>query len=433
MLQEREQADDGQGIEHQSHRRTHRERHVAEAQQDVEEDGNQGDKDADEGTVSDVLGNRRTHLRGADDGTTLADVGILERRHVGLAHESSLLQAFVEHQLGLVINGGAVRFNLIVRGHTNRTVVGTQSKRTGVALGESFGQNAAYLLGLHGILELNHVVATAREVDAAAQAHRGEADDKHGDSSANHPARGVPRRHEAELRVLQQVLRERRAEREAKPAVFVHLMLIDEAREEHGREERADDTDDPRRGEAADGTRTEHIEDDTRDDRRQVRVEDSRESVVVTSGHGLLDAFSSTQLFLDALIDEHVGIHRRTERQHHTGNTAHREGSLERGQDSQGEEDIDKQCQVGHHTRNDVVHHEHIKHQQHEGDDERHDTLLNRLSAERRTHHFFLHDAGGSRHTTRLQRVGQVFGFLNREVTGNLGVTARNFIQHARG
>ena len=114
VLQEREQTDDGQGVEHQSGGRTNREGDVAEAQQDVEEDGDQGDEHADEGSVSDVLSNRRTHLRRADDGATLADVRILERCHVGLAHQTGLLQTFVEHFLSLVVDGGAVRLNLVV-------------------------------------------------------------------------------------------------------------------------------------------------------------------------------------------------------------------------------------------------------------------------------------------------------------------------------
>ncbi len=382
--------------------------------------------------MGDVLGNRRTDFRRTDDRATFADVGVLERCHIGLADQSGLLQTFVEHGLGFVIDGCAVRFNLVVGGHTNRFVVRTECECARVAARESLGEDATNLLRLNGVLELNHVVATAREVDAAAQTHRCKADSEHGDGTDDNPARGLPCRHEAELRVLQQVLRPRRAEREAEPTVFVHLVFIDDAREEHGGEERADDTDDPSRGETANRTRTEHIENHTRDNRSQVRVENSRECVVVTGCNGLLDLLTRTEFFLDALVNQHVGIDRRTERQHHTGDTRHGQCGLERSQNTEREEDVHQQGEVGHHARNDVVHHEHVDHQQHESDDERHNTLLDRLCAERRTDHFFLHDACGSRHTTRFQRVGEVFRVFNGEVTRDRRLTAVDFAIHTR-
>ena len=58
------------------------------------------------------------------------------------------------------------------------------------------------------------------------------------------------------------------------PAVLGHLLLIDDAGQEDGSEERAAQTDDPRGGETTDQTRTRDEQDDTRDERGEVGVED---------------------------------------------------------------------------------------------------------------------------------------------------------------
>ena len=194
-------------------------------------------------------------------------------------------------------------------------------------------------------------------------------------------------------------------------------MLIDDTCEEHGCEERAEDTDNPCGGKALDGAGTEGQQDDTCDERGEVRVEDGAERVAITCLDGFLHHLSGAQLFLDALIDKHVGIYRSTQRQHHTGYTTHGEGCLERGKDTEGKEYVDYQGQVSYRTRDDIVHQYHVDDKQHKGYDERYNTLLDRLGTQRRTYYFFLYDTGRGWHTSRLQRVGQVFGHLNGKVT----------------
>ena len=93
------------------------------------------------------------------------------------------------------------------------------------------------------------------------------------------------------------------------------------------------------------------------------------------------------QLFLDTLIDQHVGVHCSTQGEHDTCDTRHGESGLERGQDTEREEQVEQQGAVGQHTRDEVIEQHHDNHQEDEGHDEGDDTLLDGLRTERRSHH----------------------------------------------
>ena len=129
-------------------------------------------------------------------------------------------------------------------------------------------------------------------------------------------------------------------------------------------------------------TCTEEQQDETSNQRSYVRVEDSRESVRVTLLQSFLQAQTALQLFLDTLVNEHVSIYSSTQRQHDTGDTRHRQGSLERCQNTQCEEQVEQQGDIGKDTGDEAIQHDHVNHQQHEGDGKRPDTLLDRLSTE---------------------------------------------------
>ena len=154
------------------------------------------------------------------------------------------------------------------------------------------------------------------------------------------------------------------------PLVVVQLVIVNQTSQEHSSEERYDDTDNPGSGETTDRTCTCNQQDNTCDQRSQVRVEDGRESVTITCGNSLLHTLTRTKLFLDTFINKHVGIHRSTQRKHHTGETWQRQGCLERRQNTKREEYIDEQCQVSHHTRYNVVHNNHVNHQEYESHNE---------------------------------------------------------------
>ena len=129
---------------------------------------------------------------------------------------------------------------------------------------------------------------------------------------------------------------------------------------------------------------------------------------------------------------EHVGVDGHAEREQKSGYSRHGEHRLERGHYAQREEQVEQQRHVGHHSRNEVVEHNEVGHQYYEGDDERHEALLDGLHTERRAHHLFLHDAGRGGHLARVERVGQVFGLLDGEVSCDLGASAGNLAVHSR-
>ena len=177
-------------------------------------------------------------------------------------------------------------------------------------------------------------------------------------------------------------------------------MLVYHASEEHCGEERAYNTNNPRCCEASDRSCTRYKQDDTCDERCEVRVEDGTEGVLVAKLQRLLNALSFTHLFLDAFVYQHVGIDGSTQRQHDTGYTRHCQCRLEGCQNTQCEEQVGYQGQVGQHTGDEVVHENHVDHQQYEGYNKRCDTLLYGLCTQCRSNHLFLNDAGRCRHTS---------------------------------
>ena len=96
---------------------------------------------------------------------------------------------------------------------------------------------------------------------------------------------------------------------------------------------------------------------------------------------------SFTQLLFYTLVDKHVSIDSGTQCEYDTCDTRHGECRLERCQYAECEEEVEQQCAVGQHARYEVVEQNHDAHQQHEGHDERYDTLLYGLGAERGTYH----------------------------------------------
>ena len=182
--------------------------------------------------------------------------------------------------------------------------------------------------------------------------------------------------------LLHQVLRVSSYEGQVRPLVLRQHEVVNQTSHEHSGEERYEDTDDPGRSEALHRTCTEVEQDDTCDQRREVRVEDSAEGVGITLVQSLFHTQTLLQLFLDTLIDQHVSIHSSTQCQHDTCDTRHGQGSLERGEDTQCEEQVEQQGDIREDTRDEAIQHDHVDHQQHEGHNERDDTLLDRLSTQ---------------------------------------------------
>ena len=105
---------------------------------------------------------------------------------------------------------------------------------------------------------------------------------------------------------------------------------------------------------------------------------------------------------------------------------------MDGGENTEGEEEIDQQCQVDHQTGEETVDEAHVDHQQHESYKERDHSCLDSCSTERRAHHILLHDTHGGCHLTRFKGVGKVGCFIDGEVTGDLRGTIGDLIHDIR-
>ena len=232
------------------------------------------------------------------------------------------------------------------------------------------------------------------------------------------------------MRVVEEVLRP--LVREGDVAPLGHDPLDQQTRDEDGAEERGDDTDDERRGEALNRTVTEDEEHDTGDDRRQVTVDDRRVGLRETVLDGQREALASAELLLDALVDDDVGIDGHTHRQHDTRNTRKGQHGTERDKHAHQQEDVEEQGDIGHPTGR-LVEQAHVEEHQDEGDHEREHTGVDRLLAQRRTYDRILDDLGRSGDLTRVEHVGQVLGLLDRKVTRDRRLTLVDLAVHAGG
>ena len=200
---------------------------------------------------------------------------------------------------------------------------------------------------------------------------------------------------------------------------FADDPLDQQARDEDGAEERGDDTDDQRRGEALNRTVAEDEQHDTRDDRRQVTVDDGRIGLRETVLDGQRKTLAAAKLLLDTFVDDHVRIDGHTHRQHDTRDTRKGQHGAERHQNAHQQEDVREQRDVGHPARR-LVEQTHVEQHEDEGDHERDHTGVDRLLAQRRTYDRILDDLGRSGNLTRIEHVGQVLGLLDGEIAGDL-------------
>ena len=133
-----------------------------------------------------------------------------------------------------------------------------------------------------------------------------------------------------------------------------------------------------------------------------------------------LQALATLEFLTDALENKHVSIHSHTHREHDTGNTRQGQNATERSEDTEYEEDVEQEGCISDKARNQTIVENHVDEDKAEGDNERNQTSLNRLSTKRRTYDIFLNNACRSRHLTRLEGVCQVLCLINGEITGDL-------------
>ena len=401
-----------------------------EAHRDVGEDDQKGEDDGDDGVALDVVGDRGAHLVGGDD-----TVGVLQRGgEVGEGHRLrvEVLQGLIQHAFDLGVDRGGLILEL-VGGRDLHLAVATEllDLDGGLGIGQVEGpvHGGADLLGGHGLVEADHIGAAAGEVDAIGEAleeHGSEGDHDEGAGDDVGPLAGTQ---EVDVRVLEEVLRELVLEGDALAAL--DAAFEDQAGDEDGGEHRGDDTDDERGREALDRTGAEEEEHETRQEGGHLAVDDGGVGVLVTVGDSLAQALAGLELFLDALVDDHVGVHGHTQRQDETGDTRQRQDGAEGGQGAEEQHDVGQQRDVRGHTRS-LVEEEHVDEDEAERDQEGNETGADGLGTEGRADDLLLDDRSRGGQLTGLEDVGKVGGLLDGEVAGDGGGTSGNLVLDGR-
>ena len=180
-----------------------------------------------------------------------------------------------------------------------------------------------------------------------------------------------------------------------------------------------------------DGARTEVKQHDTRNQGRDVTVDDGRVGVLVTVVHRHAQALARTQLFLDTFVDDDVGIHGHTEREHDTRNTGQRQHRAQRGQHAEHKEQVDQQRDIGNQTAL-VVENQHVNQYHNEGQDERQHTVADGFLTQGRPYDRLLYDRGGGGQFTRFEDIGQVLAFFYGKAARNGRTAAGDFAVDGR-
>src|SRR5688500_17073098 len=100
-------------------------------------------------------------------------------------------------------------------------------------------------------------------------------------------------------------------------------------RHEHGGEDVGDETEEQRRGKAANGTGAELEQKRRRDQRRDVRVENRHEDAIEAGSDGLPRALAGGELFSYALEDQHVRVDAHADREDEAGDARQGHGRAE--------------------------------------------------------------------------------------------------------
>ena len=139
--------------------------------------------------------------------------------------------------------------------------------------------------------------------------------------------------------------------------------------------------------------------------------------------YGQGEALAGSQFFLDALIDNHVGIHSHTQGEHQTGDTGQGEHGAETNQHAEQQQDVAQQGNIGNETGATVEDH-HVDEHQDKGDEEGDETGADGGGTQGRAHNLLLNDGSGSAQLTGLEHVGKVLSLFHGEITGDFGRTA---------
>jgi hypothetical protein len=218
---------------------------------------------------------------------------------------------------------------------------------------------------------------------------------------------------------------------------FFGALALDPEGDEHPRhvdrgEHRSDDADEQHHREAADraGAEVEHQR--RGDGVGDVGIEDSGGGFLIARLQRVEQPPSPPLLLTNALVDQHVGIDRSTDRQHEAGNAGQGERSVEQGHDAKDHQRVDDQPDHRIHAEP-AVGDQHESHHQQGGDDAGNDAEADRIRAKVRAD-----GALFDRHSARsaaagAQRDGELIGFLDREAAGDAGLPSEDRLADRRG
>ena len=404
----------GKGYRNQ---RTRTERDVAESEQDIQSHRNQREKDCPIGSHLNIVGNSRAYLLAALN-------HILGKLFVGSIAQQAL-HSLVEFCFDFTVNLLAVIGNTVIGRDTHLIAARDGDYRQRMPFERRF-KHIFDFERAYRLFKSNHVVTASREIDTLIHSTSEERNDKHGYYGQNADITYLAQPYEIDVGIGEEITRNSRSESHIIEFPAVQTSLENETGDKDSRKERSSDTDNQGCGKAQDGTRSINQQNHTRDDRGQVRVEDCRECILVTIGNRRFHILTRTQFFFGTLENQHVGIDRHSQRQHDTGNTRKGEHGLQRGKNTHSEEKVAYHTEAGNKARRPAVHDNQIGHQQHQSDQERNQSVLNSLLAQRRTDDVFLYNRYRSCHLTRIEHIGQVFGLFGRESARNLRATARD-------
>ena len=110
-----------------------------------------------------------------------------------------------------------------------------------------------------------------------------------------------------------------------------------------------------RHAEALDFARAHENQNDGRNQRRDVRVENRAERAGVTGGDGAAQRFALGQFLAQALVNQHVRVHRHADGEHHARDARQGERRADGAHDAQQDDDVRDERDVRRETGHPVI------------------------------------------------------------------------------
>src|ERR1035441_6859395 len=165
-------------------------------------------------------------------------------------------------------------------------------------------------------------------------------------------------------------------------------------------------------------TGSEQEQDDGGHDRRYVGVDNGCPSVSETLFHRRGRRLAMAQLLANTLEDQDVGVHAHADGEDHTRNSRQGQGGSAVAEESQQDNQVQDQAQVGVDAGGVVVEKHKDQHRDH-ADDRCPHTLADGIGAQRWSHRDLLQILDSRRQRAGAQRQRQVLGLLRTEGAGN--------------